>query len=185
MRLAVRQYRRLHVALHHGVDVLDCREGIHLLGTVDDVHVHLREAPAVDIALLHELAHRLGHALDGRAAHTVQVIELHVVGLQAPHRRFQVRPQLVVDRAAAKVAATQEELGGQHHVVAHVMQGLAHDALVVADPREPRAVHLGRVEEGAAVLVGAADGLDAVLLGRNLPIAVGEGHAAHPHLGDL
>ena len=115
----------------------------------------------------------------------MQVIELHVVGLQTAHGRLEVRLQLVVDRAVGKAATAQEELGGQHHVVAHVMQGLAHNALVVARAAEARAVHLGRVEEGAAVLVGAADGLDAVLLGRNLPVAVGEGHAAHPHLRNL
>ena len=115
----------------------------------------------------------------------MQVVELHVVGLQALHGRLEVRTQLVVHRATAKAAAPQEELGGQHHVVAHVGQRLAHDALVVTDAREARAVDLGRVEEGASVLVGTTDSLDAVLLGRNLPVPVREGHAAHAHLGDL
>ncbi len=73
------------------------------------------------------------------------------------------------------------QLGRQNDLAAEVVDGFAHDALVVPPVfrQQVRPIGFGGVEEGAAEGVGPADGLDAVISGWNFSVAVAEAHTAH------
>ena len=58
---------------------------------------------------------------------------------------------------------------------------LPDDQFVMPDTGQVRTVHLRRVKEGAAMLIGIPDRLYAVLFFRNFSVSVGESHAAHAH----
>ena len=93
-----------------------------------------------------------------------------------------MRTDFIVHAAAP---VTGKQLGRNHHIIPHAAQRLSDDALVVTDAGQSGAVNLRRVEQGAAVALGVADGLDTVFLGGDLSVAVGERHAAHADLGDF
>ena len=90
-------------------------------------------------------------------------------------------------RPRAAKPRIEEKLGGDDHAVAHIGEGLAHNALVVPAlrAREVGAVDLGRVKERAARLVRTANSLNAVALVRDGAIPMAERHAIHTNLGDL
>lgn len=64
---------------------------------------------------------------------------------------------------------------------------VAHDVFVVPEMRraQVRAIHLSRVEKRASMVVRIAYRFDTAPHGRCLPIAMAEGHAAHPEFRDL
>jgi hypothetical protein len=106
----------------------------------------------------------------------VHVVEVDVVDAEALERGVTGGPDVVrgvVDRADA-VDAPDAELGGQHHLVAAVLDGPADELLVV-----PAAVHVGGVEEVDAEVEGAVDDRDGLLLVA-LAVELGHAHAAEP-----
>ena len=105
-----------------------------------------------------------------------------MICLQTLHGSLKMLANLPVHIAAQ--ADPQEQLCGDDHVLPNVLERLADDQLVMPDAGKAGAVDLRCIEEGAAVLIAIADGLDAVLFRRNLAVAVGKGHAAHAHLGN-
>ncbi len=74
----------------------------------------------------------------------------------------------------------QPELGGDDHLVAHGGEGFPDEFLV-----GERAVDLGGVEEGDALVDGGADERDAVGVGGRRAVAVAQAHAAQPEGGHL
>ena len=104
-----------------------------------------------DLALALELLHRLVHARAVAGAvclvGAMELVDVHVVGLEQAQRGLQVR------REARGVLCAR--LGGDGHAVAHALEGDAHLLLGVG-------IGARGVEEGHAALVGAAqqpDGL--------------------------
>jgi len=74
----------------------------------------------------------------------------------------------------------EAELGGDHHLVPHWRQSLAHEFLVVEGP-----VHLGGVEEGDPAVHRLAEERDHLLLRRERGVGLGHAHAAEAQGGDL
>ena len=138
--------------------------------------------PAADQPLVYELSHRLRNGFNGRAAGTVQIVEIDHICLQALHGCFQVCAYFIVHVPAP---ASEKQLCGNHNLVAYIPQRFSNDALIVTDPGEPRTVDLRRVEQRTAVFLRVANCLDAVLFGWNLSVTVGKRHAAHADLGDF
>ena len=114
-----------------------------------------------DLAGVDELGHRAHRLLDRDVGiDAVLVVEVDVVDAQ-PAQRGVAGPDHVVraavDPARGRVlgVAHDPELGGQHHLVAPVGDGLAHQLLVGV-----RAVDVGGVQERHPEVEGLADGGD-------------------------
>ena len=92
----------------------------------------------------------------------------------------------IVDTCAVRnLRFVEEHLGGKHDVLAERGDSIAHQQFVVSGKEHHIAIHLRRVEEGAARLVCLADSLDTVCLFGHLSVAVGKSHAAHTNLGNF
>lgn len=102
---------------------------LHILG------VQIRDAPAADLALGHQLLHRLNRLLQRDIPAPVQEIHVQIVGLQpaqavftgAVHRRFAGMPGI--------------DFGDQHYPVAQTADRLAHHFL-----RPAVGVHFRRID---------------------------------------
>ena len=139
----------------------------------------LGQAQEAHLARLDQLAHGADGLLDRRlGVHAVLVEEVDVVQAQAAQRvvarLLHVLGPAVHAALGRVVAADDAELGGQHHLVAAVGDGAAHQLLVGA-----AAVHGGGVQEVHAQLDRAVDRghrLGVVALA----VELGHAHAAQP-----
>ena len=61
-------------------------------------------------------------------------------------------------------AAAPSKLRADHRLIPHLFQGFAYDAFVVPNAGKTGTVYLRCIKEGAAMLKGVLNGLDAVLL---------------------
>lgn len=119
----------------------------------------------------------------GTTLDPVEIIEVDAVGAQPLHGGGEMAGDHIEECARAGVLLrSQVKFGGQHHMAPEWLQGLSHQLLVVAGVKLFSSISLRRVKEGAAEVVGGPDGVNAVVLLRHLPVAVGESHASHADL---
>jgi hypothetical protein len=154
------------------------------MGAADGLRPRLGEAEMAHLALAHEIGHRPHRVLDGRVGiDPVLVVEIDHLHLEPPQARVAGLAHVIglsADAEARPVGSAHiAELGGEHHLVAPVGDGAAHQLLVMAD-----AVHVGGVEEGHAELDGAVDRGDGLALVA-AAIELRHAHAAEAEGGHL
>ena len=156
------------------------------VGAPDRLRVGLGQAVGEDLPLFHQLRERSGGLLDGgRRIGAVLVVQVDAVRVQAPEGSLDGESDVlgapVVAADAALEVAEHTELRGEHRLVADPLQR-APDELFVG----VGAVDLGRVDERAAELDGAADrpdGFGVVLSGAG--VERGHAHATQADDADV
>ena len=113
----------------------------HPLGLDDLVGREGRTAGVADLALVHQVGQRRQGVVDvGGRVGTVHLVEVDVVGAETAQRVLDLGhdPAPRVAPLVGVLAHGAVELGGQHHVVAAALQGLADDLLGLARPSTRR-----------------------------------------------
>ena len=129
-----------------------------------------------DFTFAHEVGDRRGDLFDRYGGvDPVLVIEVDHVGAQAAQRPFDRAAYLLRTAVESLLAVLHlnPEFRGHDHLAAYRGEGLADQLLVGVRP-----VDLGRVEEGDALLVGAADQRDHLPFVGGGSVAVAHAHAA-------
>jgi hypothetical protein len=132
------------------------------MGPAQRAQTHLGQAPVQNLALLHQVLDSASDVLDGNLrVNPVLVEEIDPVGPEPSERTFD--RQLDMLRAAVQPRPTlagleidvPAELRHDHRPVPEWLRGFAEDAFVLM-----RAIGLGAVEEGDALVVGCPDDVD-------------------------
>ena len=129
-------------------------------GDLPGVEVGAAQVP--DLALLHQGVERGQGLLYGREGiGPVEQVEVEVVGAEPPQAVLHLAEDVVAAAAplVGPLSHGPPHLGGQHHLVAPVLEGLAHDALGFA-----AVVHIGGVDEIDAAIQGLVNDADGFFL---------------------
>src|SRR5688572_2455384 len=150
---------------------------MHLVRAPDGLRVGFRKAERAHLTLLDEALHRTDGVLDGRVrVYAMLIVEVDDLDAQALEARLAGLHHVLgppVDALLAVGPLHLAELGGDDRLAAPaVLERLAEQRLVVTP-----AVHVGRVEEGDALVDGVADVGDRLLVVR---VAVDARHRHQP-----
>jgi hypothetical protein len=148
----------------------------------DRLGTRLGEAEVLHLALLDQLLHRAGDLFDRhRGIDPVLVVEIDAVGPQPLQRRLDHFAD--VCRLAVKAAAglhVESELGCDDDLVPERSKRLT-DEIFIGE----RSVHLGRVKERDAPLVGGTDDPDSVVPVCGRSVVGADTHAPEAEFRDL
>src|SRR5450830_506401 len=180
--LQQRQDLLLGLAPPQRVFALQGRHGLHGMGPANRLGPGLGQAEVAHLALGDQLFHGAGHVLHRHLGiDPVLVEQVNAVGTQVLERVLDHRSDTLGAAVHTRrdVAVLEAELGGNHHLVTHRRQGLAHHFFVQC------AIGLGGVEEGHATLDRLPDQLHCSGAVNTRTVAIAQTHAAHAEGRDL
>lgn len=123
------------------------------MSPVNDIHIHLREAPTADQSVLDERSHHRSHILYRNVrVDPVQIVQVGIVGLKPRQRGCQVLAYHGFQTLCGYFCGVQVQLCCQNDLFAEIMNRFADDALVVSPVfgQQVWAIGLGGIEKGAS-----------------------------------